>query len=112
MNDETLVAVQAELSGAMIPWPDDYMDELSPPACLLLLRQVAMATLKAIAGGSVFLDEEPDEDSGVLGEILNGVGAAIAGATHACVALELLPPEAEQALELLGGGEPINPESG
>jgi len=99
MTDDTLTAyVQAELSGAMIPWPDDYMDELSPHACLLLLRQVAMATLKAIAGGSIALDESPEEDSGALGEILNGVTAAIVGATHACVALGILPAEAEEAL--------------
>ena len=98
MTEDILATVQAELSGAMVPWPDDYMDELSPPACLLLLRQVSMATLTAIAGGTASLGEEGDQDSGALGEILNGVAAAIAGATHACVALGILPAEAEEAL--------------
>jgi len=98
MADDLLAQVQAELSANMIPWPDDYIQDLTPPAALFLLRQVAMATLTVIAGGAVALDDDPDDDSGVIGEMLNGIAMAIAGATHACVALELLPPEAEEAL--------------
>ncbi len=98
MPDTLLDQVQAELAAAMVPWPDDYIQELTPPAALFLLRQTAMATLQVIAGGAVALGEDPDSDSGSLGEILNGLAACVAGATHACVALELLPPEAEEAL--------------
>ena len=98
MTDSTLEATQAELSGAMVPWPDDYVEELSPHAALLLCRQMAMATMKVITGAALSLDEDPDGDAGVLDEITNGVAAAIAGTTHACVALGVLPPEAEEAI--------------
>jgi hypothetical protein len=93
-----LESVQAELSDAMVPWPDDYVDGLSPQAALLLLRQMAMATMKVVTGATVALEMVDTEDIGAAGEVLNGVAAAIAGPTHALVALEVLPPEAEEAL--------------
>jgi len=94
-----LEVVQAELAKAMIPWPDDYLEDLSPGAVLLLLRQMAMASMKAVVGASLSLGEGPDEHNDTVADICNGVAAAIVGATHALVALELLPPEAEEALE-------------
>lgn len=99
MTDALLDAVQSELSANMVPWPDDYVEDLTPPAALFLLRQMAMATIRVVAGASVSLEEDGDEPSPTITEVLNGVAACIAGATHACVALEILPPEAEEALE-------------
>ena len=95
---EILEATQGELAAAMVPWPDDYVESLSPPAALLVLRQMAMATSKVLLGATLSLDEDDTEDSGPLGEALNGIAACVAGATHACVALAVLPPEAEQAM--------------
>lgn len=95
-----LESVQAELSAAMIPWPDDYLADLSPGAILLLMRQMSMAALKAITAAALSLGEPADEANDTVAACVNGVAAAIAGATHALVALELLPPEAEAALEV------------
>ena len=39
----------------------------------------------------------------VLLEVMNGIAAAVTGTTHALVALEVLPPEAEEALANAGG---------
>lgn len=95
----TLDAAQAELVSGLFPHPDEFMESLSPPAALLFARQVSMATLKVLAGAAISLDEDPDGDGGAVTEVLNGLAAAVAGYTHAMVALELLPPEAEEALE-------------
>jgi hypothetical protein len=96
---DALEAVQTELSALMVPWPDDYVEGLSPPAALLLLRQLAMATLTVVTGASASLEEDPDGPAGAVAEVLNGASMAVVGATHALVALGVLPPEAEQALE-------------
>ena len=55
--------------------------------------------MKAITGAAVSLGEAPDEPNDTVAACVNGVAAAIAGSTHALVALEILPLEAEQALE-------------
>ena len=99
MTDTALETVQAELSAAMVPWPDDYVEDLSPQAALFLLRQLAMATAKVVLGAALSLEDDPEDDAGVIDEVNNGVAACVAGATHALVALEVLPPEAESALE-------------
>jgi hypothetical protein len=98
MSMSILEAAQAELSDKMIPWPDDYIEDLSPHAALFLLRQMSMGVAKVTLGAMISLAEDPEGDAGILAEIANGVAACVAGATHACVALEILPPEAEQAL--------------
>ena len=99
MSDEVLEAVQGELSRLMWPWPDDYVEEASPPAALFYGRQLAMALLKVATGAVISLGEEAEADPGVAHEVLNGAAMAVAGLTHALVALEVLPVEAEQALE-------------
>lgn len=99
MTIDAFEQATAELSAGMVPWPDDYVEDLTPSAALVLCRQMAMATLKVVMGGALSLDEDPDESAGVMDEIVNGCAAAVAGLTHACVALELLPVEAEEALE-------------
>ena len=98
MTETLLDTVQAELAEKMVPWPDEFIEELTPPAALFLLRQTAMATMKVVTGGVLSLNEDGTEDGGAITEVMNGVAACIAGSTHACVALELLPKEAEEAL--------------
>lgn len=95
---DLLDTVQSELSEKMVPWPDDYVEDLSPPATLFLLRQMAMAALKVATGAVLSLKEDGDEENPTLTEVMNGVAAAVAGATHACVALGVLPIEAEDAM--------------
>jgi hypothetical protein len=94
----TLDRAQAELAGGMFPHPDDFMEDLTPPAALLFARQVSMAALKVLTGAAVSLEEDPDSEAGPIAEVLNGLAMSIAGLTHSMVALELLPPEAEEAM--------------
>ena len=96
---DALENVQAELSAAMVPFPDEYVESLTPGAVLFLLRQMSMAALGVVAGASASIAEEAGDDTPALNEVLNGVSMAVAGSTHALVALELLPAEAEAALE-------------
>ena len=98
MTDEILENVQAELAAAMVPFPDDYAEELTPHAALFIGRQLSMCVQKVVTGAAISLDEDPDGEAGAIAEVLNGVAAAVAGFTHACVALGILPPEAEEAL--------------
>ncbi|WP_343576708.1 hypothetical protein [Mycobacterium sp.] len=95
---DPLAAAQAELSAAMVPWPDDYVEDLTPPAALLVLRQMAMATLKVVAGATISLGEDSDEPQPTVDQVLNGVAAAIVGSTSALVALGALPAAALDAL--------------
>lgn len=94
-----LEMAQAELSDAMVPWPDDYLDDLTPPAAFLVLRQAALVCLKVATGAAASLVDEGSETQPVADEVLNGIAAAVAGSTHALVALGVLPQEAEVALE-------------
>lgn len=98
----TYDAASAELSAAMVPMPDDFVEDLSPPAALLFLRQCTMAIAKVVVGATISLSEDPDEADGPLGEVMRGVMAAVAGTTHACVAIGLLPQAAEDELEAAG----------
>lgn len=98
----TYDAAAAELASAMVPMPDDFVEDLSPPAALLFLRQTTMAIAKVVVGATISLSEDPDEADGPLGEVMRGVMAAVAGTTHACVALDILPQAAEDELEAAG----------
>ncbi len=95
-------AASAELSRAMVPMPDDFVEDLSPPAAMLFLRQCTMAIAKVVLGATISLSEDPDEADGPLGEAMRGIMAAVAGTTHACVAIGLLPQAAEDELEEAG----------
>lgn len=99
-----LEAAQAELAAIMVPWPDDWVEDLSAPAALLFLRQMAMATLKVVAVGTVELGADTAGEEPVLDGVLNGCAAAIMGATHALVSLGVLPAEAETAEQAAYGG--------
>ena len=92
-------AAADELASAMVPMPDDYVEDLSPHAAILLLRQMSMVTAKVALGATVSLQEDDSEPDGALGDVLRGVMGAVAGATHACVALGIFPAEAETELE-------------
>ena len=95
---DALTDVQAELSAAMMPWPDDVLEDLTPQAAIFYLRQCCMATAKIVLGAAISLGGDGDEEAGALDEVNNGLAMAVVGVTHACVALEILPKEAEEAL--------------
>jgi hypothetical protein len=93
-----LEAAQAELAKTMTPWPDEFMFTLTPQAGLLFGRQVAMCLLKMVTDGAAMIATEAGEDQPTVSEVLNGVAMAVAGLTHALVAIGVLPVEAEEAL--------------
>jgi hypothetical protein len=92
----SLEAAQAELAESMVPWPDDFMMDYHLNSALLFARQVAMCTAKVAVAFANNVAESPDEPQPVLDEVQNGIAAAVMGLTHALVALEVLPPEAEE----------------
>lgn len=94
-----LELAQAELGESMAPWPDDFMTDYSPQAASLFLRQCAMVALQMATAATASLAEAPDEAEPVASEVLNGIAMAVAGSTHALVALGVLPSEAEAAME-------------
>ena len=98
-----LELAQAELSEAMTPWPDEFMYDYSPQAGLLFARQVSMCLLKMVTDAAASLGADGEDSAATLHEVLNGVAAMVAGSTHALVTLEVLPPEAEEAIT---SGEP------
>jgi hypothetical protein len=93
-----LELAQKELSDSMVPWPDDFMTDYTPQAGLLFGRQVAMCLLKMVTDAAASIATGPDEEEPNVSEVLNGVSMAIAGLTHALVALEVLPAEAEEGM--------------
>jgi len=93
-----LEQAQEELAASMVPWPDDFMGDYTPQAGLLFGRQVAMCLLGMVTDAAASLGSDPAEEEPVVMEALNGVAAAVAGFTHALVALGVLPAEAEEAL--------------
>jgi hypothetical protein len=93
-----LELAQTELSDSMVPWPDDFMTDYTPQAGLLFGRQVAMCLLKMVTDAAASVATGPDEEEPTVSEVLNGVSMAIAGLTHALVALEVLPAEAEEGM--------------
>lgn len=93
---------QVELSKLGVPMPQDFMTDLSPVAALLFLQSCAEATLSVVTGASAADDDPKDEVNPTISEVLNGISAALAGSVHALVALEVLPPEAEEAMTAAG----------
>ena len=93
-----LETAQDELAKSMMPHPDEFMEDYSPQAALLFLRQVAMSSLRTCTAASASLGADEDEEVPAATEVLNGVAAAVVGSTHALVALGVLPLEAEEAL--------------
>ncbi|MHB8506290.1 MAG: hypothetical protein ACYDEN_11350 [Acidimicrobiales bacterium] len=101
--DALLPAVKQELSDALVPWPDDYVEDLSPHAVVLLLRQLGMAAMRVWAAVMTAEDTGEDAVDVMASEVTNGLAASVMGATHALVALGVLPAEAEQAEQAAAG---------
>lgn len=81
-----------------VPTPTDFMPDLEFFSGLYFLREVATG---AVARGVVFfaeLDQGGDEVDETAAEVLGSLSEALQYATHALVALGLLPQEAEDAL--------------
>lgn len=93
-----LERVQAELAEGMAPLPELWAYDYSPQAALLYAWELAKTVMSMQTAGAQALAGDTDELQPVVTEVLNGVAAALAGYTHALVALEVLPPEAEEAI--------------
>jgi hypothetical protein len=93
-----LDAVQGELSTAHFPFPADFLSDVSPQAAIEFGRQVAGILLQMVTDAAALIAKEDGDDQPTVNEALNGVAMMVAGATHALVALGVLPVEAEEAL--------------
>ena len=93
-----LETVQAELAKLHFPWPADFLPDATPQAALEYARQLASVLLGMVTDAAASLAGPADEEQPTVSEVLNGVAMMVAGATHALVALGVLPVEAEEAL--------------
>lgn len=98
-----LGAAQAELSDATMPVPGDFLEDLSPQAAGLWCWEAAKSLLTIVTAAATSLGADPSEEQPSVHEVLNGAAASLAGLTHMLVVLDVLPPEAEQAM-LAGPG--------
>jgi hypothetical protein len=57
-----------------------------------------MCLLTMVTDAAASLGSDGEDSVTTLHEVLNGVASMVAGATHALVAIEVLPKEAEEAL--------------
>ena len=91
--DPMQVAVD-ELGGAMVPTPDDLLDDIGPMGCLWYLTQVAAFTLGRWAG-TLDPDVVPDmtDDDGPV-RALQAITLATGNLNAACIAVSILPEEA------------------
>lgn len=99
MTDEqdALDLATAELAEAMVPAPDDVLEDCGPLACLWYLTQAAGFTLGRWAGtidspaGSELTDgDAPVQALSVLTQVMGMLNGA-------CVLVDLLPEEAANA---------------
>ena len=93
-----LESTKAELARSGAPVPQDFVEDWSPHAGLFYGWQTARALLTVVEGASIQETDDPDIDPAIYEEVINGVAQAVAGFTHALVALDVLPAEAEQAI--------------
>jgi hypothetical protein len=93
-----LETAQAELAESKTPFPDLFMFDYTPQAGLLFGRQVAMCLLKMVTDAAAGVAQSDGEDQPTVSEVLNGVAMAVAGLTHALVAIGVLPAEAEEGM--------------
>jgi len=89
---------QAELAEASVPAPDWIEEDLTPTAALLYCFETTKVGLRVATAAAVSLQADPDDEIPAISALLNGCAAALAGYTHALVALEVLPKEAEEAM--------------
>ena len=89
---------QSELADATMPIPSDFLEELSPQAATLWCWEAAKSLLTVLTAAATSLGAGDDEEQPTVTEVLNGAAASLAGLTHVLVALQVLPPEAEEAM--------------
>ena len=82
-----------------VPTPSDWLPDFPLPSALFILGEVVRGVYESAVIFFGEMDSEGDEVDDTAAEVMNGLAAALAGSTHALVAMELLPPEAEQAME-------------
>lgn len=96
-----LELAQEELAESYVPHPDEFLRDYTPQAALLFVRQCAMVLGTMLVDAAMSLDDGTDDAAPVVNEVLAGGAAVLMGATHALVALGVLPPEAEEAAKEL-----------
>ncbi len=94
---------QAELGSSMMPHPEVFLKAYSPQAAFLFVRQCSLVLGEMVVDAAITTAKDDGDDQPIVTECLNAVAQCIAGATHALVALGVLPVEAEEAL---GDGQP------
>lgn len=93
-----LAQAQSELADGAMPIPADFIEELSPQAATLWCWEAAKSLLTVLTAAATSLVAGDDEHQPTVTEVLNGAAASLAGLTHILVALQVLPPEAEEAM--------------
>lgn len=101
----TLDQVQGELAKLAVPAPSEWMEDLTPPAALLYMKAVAESAMTIVAGAVKDAPPEGEDADDLAAALVSGCAMALAGATHALVALGVLPEAAEEALEQANNGK-------
>ena len=86
--------VRGELAAAMIPTPEDVMEDLSPLAGLFYLEQLGWAVLTSF---TAYAQEQLDaevEGADDLSVTLSQIGAIVGMLDGTCARIGLIPPEA------------------
>lgn len=89
---------RTELGTKAVPMPDFLEEDVTPVTALYWLWEASKVGLGIATAFAQNLQLDGDEEQPVITELLNGASFALAGMTHALVALEVLPKEVEEAL--------------
>lgn len=85
---------KAELAEAMIPTPDDIMEELTPLGALYYWEQLGWATLTTWTAHVQDMDDQGDEAASEMAGVLQGIATALGGLDAVCATIGLVPAEA------------------
>jgi hypothetical protein len=85
-----------------VPTPSDWLPDFPLPSALFILSEVARGVMESAVVFFGEMNDAGDEVDDTAAEVMNAVAQCMAGATHALVSLELLPPEAEEAMTAAG----------
>jgi hypothetical protein len=91
-------AALAELTNKGMPAPSEFMPDFDLPPALFILREVVQGAMESAVIFFGKMAESGDEVSDTAAEVFNAIAQCMAGATHALVALEMLPQAAEDAM--------------